>query len=278
MARALRSPRALNLRSTVADVQFFQLTDPGCVRAENEDAVGHWPHEDGLLFAIADGLGDGAGGAGALALEILAREMERAPGSWAVATRLRRAFQEANLRLYNKAVTVPGLRGLGTTLTASAVIGGTLVAAHVGDGRLFLLREGVATQLSKDHTWVSEQVQYGLLVAEKADTHPRRHVITRCLGRELITAVDILSCELRPGDVLAQMTDGIHAVLPEAEIAELLNAHPPEAACRALVRRGREEGGEDNLSVQVAAVVDCPAPAGRGWWRWLRPPPSRGRS
>jgi protein phosphatase len=253
----------------VPDVEFFQLTDPGSVRTTNEDAVGHWSHEGGLLFALADGLGGQAAGelASTLALEVLAREMERAPGRWAVAKRLRRAVQEANLELYTKAITVPELRGMGTTLTASAVVGGTLVAAHVGDCRLYLVRRGVATQLTKDHTWVWEQVQYGLLSVEEARAHPRRHEVTRALGRELITAVDVLTLDLSPGDILTQMTDGLHAVLPEAEIIELLNAHPPEPACRALIRRGREEGGENNLSVQVASIVNCPTPAARSWWR-----------
>ena len=247
-------------------VDFFQLTDPGSVRTPNEDAVGHWPHEDGLLFALADGLGGQAAGevASALALEALAREMERAPGSWPLAKRLRRAVQEANLALYTKAVTVPELRGMGTTLTASAVVGATLVAAHVGDCRLYLVRQGVGTQLTKDHTWVQEQVRYGLLSVEEARGHPRRHEVSRALGRELITPIDVLTLELRPGDILAQMTDGIHAVLSDAEIVELLNAHPPEPACRALVRRGRDEG-ENNLSVQVATVLDCPPI--RSWWR-----------
>jgi protein phosphatase len=251
------------------EIDFFQLTDVGCVREANEDAVGHWPHEDGLLFAVADGVGGENAGevASALALEVIAREMERAPGNWAVAKRLRRAIQEANLEIYNKAITVPELRRMATTLTATAIVGGSLVAAHVGDCRLFLFRDRRLTQLTKDHTWVSEQVQYGLLSAEAARTHPRRHVLTRCLGAELIVGIDNLTLDLRPGDVVLQMTDGIHGLVPEAEIGELLAAHPPEAAARALVRRGREEGGEDNLSVQIAGVVDCPPPAARPWWK-----------
>ena len=227
------------------DIEFSQLTDAGRVRSRNEDAIGHWPHDDGLVFAVADGLGGHAAGeiASALALEVLAREMERAPGSWPVAKRLHRAVREANLALYNKAIAVPELRGMGSTLTATAVVGASLVAAHVGDCRLVVVREGVGKQLTKDHTWVWDQVQYGRLSPEEARVHPKRHHVTRCLGRELLTAIDVLSFDLLPGDVLAQMSDGVHAALPEAEIIELLNAHPPESACRALIRRGLEEGG-----------------------------------
>lgn len=256
------------------DIEFSQLTDAGRVRSRNEDAIGHWPHDDGLVFAVADGLGGHAAGeiASALALEVLAREMERAPGSWPVAKRLHRAVREANLALYNKAIAVPELRGMGSTLTATAVVGASLVAAHVGDCRLVVVREGVGKQLTKDHTWVWDQVQYGRLSPEEARVHPKRHHVTRCLGRELLTAIDVLSFDLLPGDVLAQMSDGVHAALPEAEIIELLNAHPPESACRALIRRGLEEGGADNLSVQVAVVRSCPSRAGetRPWWRFGR--------
>src|SRR2546425_661448 len=224
------------------EIEFFQLTDIGCVREGNEDAVGHWPHEDGVLFAVADGLGGHAAGevASALALEVLAREMDRAPGNWAVTKRLRRAVQEANLELYNKAIVVPELRGMGTTLTASAVVGGTLVAAHVGDCRLFLWREGTLTQLTKDHTWVWEQMQYGLLSPEDARAHPRRNMLTRCLGRELIVGIDVLSMDLRPRDIIVQCSDGIHGAVRDEEVAELVVAHPPEAACRA--RRGPPPG------------------------------------
>src|SRR5207244_654062 len=174
-------------------------------------------HEAYVCFAIAgaDGLGGHAAGevASALALEVLAREMDRAPGSWALTKRLRRAVQEANLELYNKAIVVPELRGMGTTLTASAVVGGTLVAAHVGDCRLFLWREGTLTQLTKDHTWVWEQMQYGLLSPEDARTHPRRNMLTRCLGRELIVGIDVLSMDLRPRDIIVQCSDGIHVAV-----------------------------------------------------------------
>ena len=254
------------------EFDFFQLTDPGQIREGNEDAVGHWPYGDGVLFAVADGVGGHAAGevASALALEILAREMERAPGTWAPTKQLRRAVQEANLALHSKGLAVPELCGMATTLTASAVVGGTLVAAHVGDCRLFLLRDGGVTQLTKDHTWVAERIQYGLLTPEAARTHPKRHAITRCLGPELIVGIDVLRLELRPGDILVQCSDGVHGVLDESEIADIARRLAPEVACRELLRRAVEAGSDDNLSAQVLAVRDCPAAAPRPWWRFGR--------
>jgi PPM family protein phosphatase len=252
------------------EIEFSQLTDVGCVREENEDAVGYWPHEEGVLFAVADGLGGYQSGevASALALDVLAREMDRAPGSWSLSKRLRRAIQEANLAIHSKSITVPELRGMGTTLTATALVGGSLVAGHVGDCRLYLLRDGVLQQLTKDHTWVAEQVDYGILSPEEASTHPRRHWITRCLGRDLIVGVDVLSLDVRPSDILLQCSDGIHTLLPETVIAEVLQTASVQAACGSLVERARDRGGDDNLSAQVALIRDCPPAASRRWWRF----------
>jgi serine/threonine protein phosphatase PrpC len=256
----------------MAEIDFFHVTDVGCVREGNEDAVGCWPHEDGLLFAVADGLGGHNAGelASSLAIEVLAQEMARASQSWPVAKRLKRAVQEANLRIYNKASTVPELHKMGTTLTATAVVGSTLVTAHVGDCRLYLLRSGNLTQLTKDHSWVWEQVQYGILTPEEARNHPKRNILSRCLGHELIVGIDVLTLNIQPGDVLFQCSDGIHTLLAESEMLQFLNAGWPDAACRGLVRRAREAGGHDNLSVQVASVISCSADAPRRWWQFGR--------
>jgi PPM family protein phosphatase len=252
-------------------IEFSQETDVGCVREGNEDAVGCWPHDDGMVFAVADGLGGAEAGevASTLALEVLGRELDRAPGSWAVSKRLRRTLQEANLEIYNKSITVPELRGMATTLTATALMGGLLTAAHVGDTRLYRLRDGKLTQLTKDHTWVNEQVQYGLLSAEEARSHPRRHVLTRCLGRELIVGIDVLEIDVRAGDVLFQCSDGVHGLVSDADIADALR-EPPTVACRALIELGRARGGHDNLSAQAALVVESPEAPTRPWWRFGR--------
>jgi len=251
------------------EIDFFQASDIGCVREINEDAVGHWPHDDGMVFAVADGLGGAEAGevASALALEVLSRELAQSSASWSVAKRLRRAFHAANLEIYNKAITVPELRGMGTTLTATAVVGAILVAAHVGDTRLYLLRAGKLTQLTKDHTWVAEQVQYGVISAEQARKHPRRGALTRSLGRELIVGVDLLTTDAQPGDVLLHCSDGAHALIEDREMVPLLT-RGPEEACRELIDLARVRGAPDNVSAQVAVVLTCPPAAVRPrWWR-----------
>lgn len=256
----------------MSEIDFFHITDAGCVREGNEDAVGCWPHDDGIVFAVADGLGGHNAGelASSIAIEVLAQELDAAPRTWAVNKRLKHAVQEANLRIYTKATTVPELRKMGTTLTATAVVGSSLVTAHVGDCRLYLVRDGNFTQLTKDHSWVWEQVQYGILTPEEARNHPRRNILSRCLGHELIVGIDILSMPIQPGDILLQCSDGIHTLVADAEMAEFLKAGGPDVACQGLIQRAREVGGHDNLSAQVASVISCSLEAPRRWWQFNR--------
>ena len=190
----------------MSDIAFAQLTRAGLGRGTNEDLVAHWAFEDGFVFAVADGLGNADGGqvASTLAIEVLGRELAETPPDMPMIRRLRRALQAANVEIYQKRVTVPELREMGTTLTVTAAFGGTLVAAHVGDCRLWLLRQHRLVQLTKDHTWAWEQIEAGVLSSEQARTHPRRYSLPRCLGHELIFSIDLLSMDLRAGDVLVR--------------------------------------------------------------------------
>src|SRR5262249_22638683 len=119
---------------------------------------------------------------------------------------------------------------------------------------------------------VFEQMQMGLLSAEAARTHPKRHLLTRSLGRELLVGVDVITFELRARDLLVQMTDGVHAALPEPEIVALVTAEHPEKACQTLVQRAGDAGSEDNLSVQIALILDpgLPTRSAKPWWRFGR--------
>ncbi len=252
-------------------MDFFELTHGGNAHDVNEDAVSSWPCDEGLVFAVADGIGAEGGGnvASELALSVFGREMVEAPPTLSLVNRLRRAVQVANGELYQKAVTVPELNRMRTTLTATALVGTSLVAAHVGDCRLWLLRDKRLVQLTKDHTWVWAHLP-GTGTLEQTRGHARRYSLPRCLGHELVVSVDVLSMELRSWDVLVHTSDGVHTALDEDDLHELLEAHPPEAACRALVRRAREEDGQDDVSVQIASVGLLPANGSRSWWRWDR--------
>jgi serine/threonine protein phosphatase PrpC len=261
----------MELKNNTIQIEFFQVTDPGTVREGNEDAIGFWPCGEGFLIAVADGLGGHKSGevASALALEVLAREIAHAPDTGPPLRRLKRAVQQANLEIYQKSITVPELHRMGTTLTASLVTGNTVATAHIGDSRLYLFRNGVLSQLTKDHTSVQEQVEYGILSLEEARTHPDRHKLTNYLGHDLITSVDALKMDIQAGDVLVQCSDGIHDILSESELIALLREGRPEDACKAAVQRSRDAGAPDNMSLQVAAVISCSAysPAA-SWWRF----------
>jgi protein phosphatase len=245
-------------------VEYAELTLGGA-DGVNEDAVAHWRYGDDLVLAVADGVGDRSAGhvASAMAIEVVERELAAAPRDWELAKRLRRAVQAANLEIYQKSVVVPELRGMATTLTLTAIAGRTLVTAHVGDCRLLLYRQGRLTQLTKDHTRGWEDP---LAPAVNGARHGGRHALSRSLGHELIVSVDFLTMELASGDRLLQCSDGVHGALAQEEIQELLAAHPPEAACQAIVRHAREADAGDDISAQLVQIPALATPS-RAWWR-----------
>jgi protein phosphatase len=194
-----------------------------------------------------------------MAVDILLREFrEQGPGVPA-GQRLYRAFQQANIEIYDRAVAVPELRGMSTTLTAAVVEDGALTAVHVGDSRLYLLRAETLTQLTKDHTVAAEKVRYGLMSKERARTHADRCVLTRSVGRELIVSRDRITQPLVPGDALLLCSDGLHGVLDEGELARLVAEGSAGAVCRALVDAANARGTPDNVSAVVVRVLDVPA-------------------
>jgi protein phosphatase len=246
---------------TSPEVDAFALSDVGTEREHNEDACGVLHEPGGVVVAVvADGVSGGPGGelASQLAVEVVLRDFGEEAGRPA-GLRLHRAAQQANIEIYDKAVTVPELRGMATTLTALAVEAGELTAVHVGDSRLYLVRDGLAIQLTKDHTVAQERVRMGVLSPEKARTHPDRSTLTRSVGRELIVNRDRLSRPLRAGDVLILCTDGMHNVLSDEALVEVAVGAPgAEAACRSLIERANAITTPDNLTVAVVRILGAP--------------------
>jgi PPM family protein phosphatase len=238
------------------EIEFAEQTDIGCVRPANDDAVGAWPYRGGLLFAIADGIGGAAAGdiASRIALEALAAAMRDARPDGPVHKRLRAAVQAANLAVHDASLADASRRLMRTTLTATAIVDGTLVAAHVGDCRLYRFRAGRLECLTRDHNRAWWLVRFGSLGSAAARQNPRRHVLTRCLGEDPIVRIDIVRAALSPADVLLQCSDGLYGLVAEHAIAKILAALPPSLACRALLDAARRAGGDDNASVQIASL------------------------
>jgi PPM family protein phosphatase len=252
------------------------LSDTGTNRPGNEDACGSFIEgPEAALLVVADGIGGYEGGevASRMAVDITIEAYRESPPAWGAAKRLQRAVQRANIEIHNRAIAVPELRWMGTTLTAVVVEGGRMSAAHVGDCRLYVARRGRISQMTKDHTMVGERVRMGLLSAAGARNHPERSVLSRSLGRELIVSVDRLSMPLVQYDRLLLCSDGLYNVLEDHEIGHMLQQDDATATCKALIDAANARGTADNLTAAVfimrGATPFAESATGRGWREWL---------
>jgi protein phosphatase len=243
----------MNSNPEVFEIEMAVLSDAGTERGHNEDHCGKYIKSKTCgLVAVADGMATLEGGelASQRAILALMRSFrELAPGLTQT-QRLVRAARSANYEVYDMAVVVPQLRGMSTTLTAVSISDGDMTAAHVGNSRVYLLRDGYINQLSKDHTVAAEAVeQTGHYLLKGSD------VLTRSLGRELIVAVDLFEIELVQGDVVILCTDGLPRVFEDLEIANLVKGLDAATACRKLIDEANAIGTLDNVSAAVVRVI-----------------------
>jgi protein phosphatase len=248
-------------------IDYAQRTDTGRVRPANEDSfVARAP-----LFAVADGMGGAQAGevASRMAVEVLHEGLGGAGTDGTVAERLRDQVLEANHRIHERAQSDSRNAGMGTTLTAAYVDERRLVVVHVGDSRLYRLREGVLERLTRDHSLVEELVRQGRLTPEEAAEHPQRSIITRALGPESEVAVDSEVLRVQDEDLFLVCSDGLTAMLSDERIGDVLNG--PDAAegalqakVDALVDAANEAGGRDNLTVIAFRVVGDGTPGTMG--------------
>ncbi|MGH8010959.1 MAG: protein phosphatase 2C domain-containing protein [Candidatus Binataceae bacterium] len=233
------------------------LSDIGNERANNEDSCGHFVESGtSVLFVVADGVGGYEGGeiASAMAVELTLGTYRDSPAVWGPAKRLQRAVQRANIEIHNRAMVVPELRRMASTLTAVVIDDGVLYGAHVGDCRLYLIRGGRIRQLTKDHTVVAERVRMGLMSAARARSHPERSALSRSLGHELIVSIDRLSMPLLADDRLLLCSDGLYNVLEERELQRMADGPEAEEVCRRLIARANQRGTHDNLTAAVCII------------------------
>jgi protein phosphatase len=239
----------------VIRLRSSSATDVGRVRTANQDRafVG-----DGL-FAVADGMGGHVGGetAAQTAIDAFRTTFAGHPSADGLAD----AVHQANHAVWETARAQTDLRGMGTTLTALALVTvdgkEDLTVVNVGDSRAYLYQQGELSQLTADHSLVEEMVRSGELSAEEAAVHPQRHILTRALGIEPDVEVDVWHVPPHAGDRILLCSDGLINEVGDDEIASILGQHDdPDAAAQALVVQARDAGGSDNITVVVVDIVD----------------------
>ena len=238
--------------------EHFERTDTGRQRRGNEDAF----YARAPLFAVADGMGGAQAGevASHLAVEVLEQGLPGGAGS--VEERLRARVREANARIMESAQADDARAGMGTTLTVAYVGEDDLTVAHVGDSRLYRLRDGSFERLTDDHSLVEELVRQGKLTPEEADEHPQRSIITRAPGAEEGVEADSRTWPGRDGDVYLICSDGLTSMIPEARVADVLtSAASLAAAGRALIDAANDAGGRDNITVVLFRLEEVGAGA-----------------
>jgi protein phosphatase len=167
----------------------------------------------------------------------------------------------------------PELAGMGTTCTAVALIGELLYYGHVGDTRLYLIRNGSIRRLTHDHSLVQRLVDSGAITEEEAAEHPDRNVLVSALGMRGAISVDVPDggIPLEPRDTLLVSTDGLHGLVSDAELLDAVTRCEPRQACQELVQLARERGGPDNITLQIVRLAGAPAKAPSARLKKTRP-------
>ena len=247
------------------DLEFVARTDVGRVRDHNEDYFGYSSpatpaqvRTHGWLFVLADGVGGHEKGevASKTAVESLLAGFPRAKDGESHSALLQRLVQQANTSVFETAVT--GGRdsaGMATTIVACALRYDRVSVAHVGDSRCYLIRNGRAAQITRDHTVAGEHVRMGLITAQEAADGETNHILSRSLGTELIANVDTNDHQIFAGDVLLLCSDGLHGAVDASEMAAICgHGSDLHQAAEKLVALANDRGGGDNISVQLIRI------------------------
>jgi protein phosphatase len=265
--------------STRLNYRYCARTDRGRVRANNEDAVLATP-EFGLAL-LADGMGGYNAGevASSMAVALIQASLARRlgmNGTHAQAPEVRRALeasvQEANLAILDASLKQPQCAGMGTTLVVGVFLEDRLVLGHIGDSRCYRLRHGHLQQITRDHSWLQEQLDAGLMTPREAAQSGNRNLVTRALGVDADTHVEINEFQVEPQDLFLLCSDGLTDMVEDPELRLLATAPLPlEEKAALMIDTANALGGRDNISVLLVQ-----AGAGtrkRGLMsRWLRKP------
>ncbi|NJK54189.1 MAG: Stp1/IreP family PP2C-type Ser/Thr phosphatase [Leptolyngbyaceae cyanobacterium SU_3_3] len=235
---------------------FTGMTDTGLIRSVNQDA--YYIEPDGRFFVVADGMGGHAGGQEASRLatqtiqEYLTTQWDSPLSSQDL---LEKALLEANQAILTDQRQNPERSDMGTTAVVIIFRDEQPMCAHIGDSRLYRLRGAKLDQITEDHTWVARALRLGEITADQARSHPLRHVLAQCLGRDDLRQVDVQSLQVQPGDRLLLCSDGLTEELSDQLIAnQLKSIRACEKAATALINAAKDHGGRDNITVVIVAI------------------------
>ena len=249
-------------------IRFAGETNIGLKRAHNEDSF-FLPEGDRLVI-VADGMGGHASGevASKMAVDTVAEHFrntaEDAELTWPFkldgadkydANRLSTGIKLANLRIFDKAQRDEGCHGMGTTIVASLFLDDKVLIGHVGDSRVYRLRDGQLTQLTEDHSLLNDYIRMKRLSSEDVGKFPHKNVIVRALGMKESVQVDLLSDPTRLGDVYLLCSDGLTGMVDDAGLSYILTEEPDlDTACERLIHAANRNGGQDNITCCLARL------------------------
>jgi protein phosphatase len=254
---AATTPRA---SATPAPIRILvsALSDIGCVRTNNEDFLGF--DESLGIFVVCDGMGGMASGEVASSravAAILDSFASSAASPLPVSTRLLYSINMANSDVWENG-QIPEHRGMGTTVVAAALDGNKLIIGNVGDSRAYIVKDGHATQLTVDHSYINELIRNGTLTIENAhsaDLRGMESIITRAVGVSADVQPDFFSVDLTPGTGILLATDGLTRYVHQDEISAILSASTFENACASLIQVAKDRGGQDNVTCILLLVL-----------------------
>ena len=243
-------------------MQCWGLTDPGCVRTQNQDAF----HMEALdrntvLGVVCDGMGGAKSGnvASTLAIDVFVQEVKRSwnPAmDWEAADQmLRSAVKLANFTVYDQAMQFEEFTGMGTTLVAALVRGREVTVVNVGDSRAYVCDRGGIKRLTMDHSLVQMMVERGELTPEMARHYPGKNLITRAIGTEPVVDCDLFHHKVDRGDCLLLCSDGLSNMMDDQEILfEVVHGFNKQQCCQRLLEIAQNRGGPDNITSVLIAV------------------------
>lgn len=254
--RSPEQPKSKEEENLPAGILSAFRTDVGKVRANNQDAP--IVSEKLRLYGVADGMGGHKGGevASTSARDDLLRELEGKTPSVAA---LSGAIEEVNRQIYHQQEHDDALTGMGTTLSVLWMSDNFVYIGHVGDSRVYLLRDGEFKQMTLDHSLVDQLVREGVLTEEEAQNHPMRNIITRAIGTDESVEVDVVVEERRKGDLWLACSDGLHGLVDDRQMRDALRQYAPEKAADVLLKAALDAGGRDNVTLVIVHDGEEPA-------------------